>query len=158
MKDLNDLAPGLDNAGQPLEDLLTAGQPTKEHFERLAASGYRTVIDLRELGEPRDLAEDEAVRATGMQYTNIPVGHDTVDGKTFERFRRILKNPENRPVLVHCSSANRVGALLIPYLVLDEGKTTKEATEIAAQVGLKSGKLERAALRYVRAVSERRHP
>ena len=158
MKDLNELAPGLDNAGQPLEDVATAGQPTQEHFERLARAGYKTVIDLREPGEPRDLDEDESVRATGMQYINIPVGHDTVDGETFERFRRILEDPENRPLLVHCSSANRVGALLIPYLVLDEGKTTEEATEIAAQVGLKSEELERATLRYVRAVEERQHP
>lgn len=158
MKDSNELAPGLDNSGQPLEDVATAGQPAKEHFERLAASGYRTVIDLRQPGEHRELEEDEAVRATGMHYINLPVGHDTIDGETFERFRQILKDLENRPVLVHCSSANRVGALLIPYLVLDEGKTTEEAMEIAGQVGLRSEELERAALRYLHALSERRHP
>ncbi len=51
-------------------------------------------------------------------------------------------------MLVHCSSANRVGALLIPYFVLDEEKSTEEAVKIASEVGLKSDELKQAALRY----------
>jgi hypothetical protein len=42
-----------------------------------------------------------------------------------------------------------VGALLVPYLVLDEGKSTEEAEEIATGVGLKSDELKEAALEYV---------
>ena len=62
-----------------------------------------------------------------------------------------LQDGGRRPVLAHCSSANRVGALLIPYLILDEGSTPEKAKEIAAEVGLRSNRLERAALRYVSA-------
>jgi len=84
-----------------------------------------------------------------MEYVNIPVGHEDIHDKTFDRFRELMRDGGCRPMLVHCSSANRVGALLIPYLVLDEGKSTEEAREIAAQVGLRSTSLERAAFRYV---------
>lgn len=149
MKDLNELAPDLDNAGQPLEGVVTAGQPTKEHFERLAEAGYRTVIDLREPEERRELDEPEVVQWAGMEYVSIPVGHDDIDNETFDRFRELMADRKRRPVLVHCSSANRVGALLIPYLLLDEGRSPEEAREIVARVGLRSNKLERAAFRYV---------
>ena len=148
MRDINDVAPGLANAGSPLESVATAGQPNEEHLRRLAEAGYKTIIDLRTLEENRGLDEKEAIRETGMRYVNIPVDHEKVEDETFERFRELVRNPACRPVLVHCSSANRVGALLVPYLVLDEGKTREEALEIARQVGLRSDELEQAALRY----------
>ncbi len=59
-----------------------------------------------------------------------------------------MSNPEHRPMLVHCTSANRVGALLIPYLVLDKGNTPEEAVEMAPEVILKSDELKQVALRY----------
>ncbi len=86
-----------------------------------------------------------------MEYVNIPVGHEDIDDETFDRFRELIRDGGRRPVLVHCSSANRVGALLIPYLILDEGRTPEKAREIAAEVGLRSNRLERAAFRYVSA-------
>ena len=148
MTDIQEIAPGLDNPGQPLEDIATAGQPEEEHLKRLAEAGYKTVVDLRIPEEDRGLDEQESARQAGMEYVNIPVGHEEVNDETFERFRELMADPERRPVLVHCSSANRVGALLIPYLVLDEGKSTEEAVKIASEVGLKSDELKQAALRY----------
>ena len=148
MRDVNDVAPGLTNAGSPLEGVATAGQPNEEHLRRLAEAGYKTVIDLRTLEEDRGLDEKEAVREAGMEYVSIPVGHETVEDETFKRFRELMRDPGRRPALVHCSSANRVGALLVPYLILDEGKTTGQALGVARRVGLRSDALERAALRY----------
>ena len=57
MKDIHEIAPGMTNAGQPLEDVATAGQPKKEHFQRLAEAGYKTVIDLRTLEESRGVTQ-----------------------------------------------------------------------------------------------------
>ncbi len=148
MTDIQEIAPGLDNPGQPLEDIATAGQPEEEHLKRLAEAGYKAVVDLRTPEEDRGLDEPEAARQAGMEYVNIPVGHEDVEDETFERFRELMKDPERRPVLVHCSSANRVGALLIPYFVLDEEKSTEKAVKIASEVGLKSDELKQAALRY----------
>ncbi|HVF03017.1 MAG TPA: protein tyrosine phosphatase family protein [Rubrobacteraceae bacterium] len=149
MKDAREIAPDMENAGYPLDKIATAGQPEQEHFERLAEASYKTVVDMRMPEEDRGLDEPEIVRWSGMEYVSIPVGHETVEDETFERFRELMRNPERRPMLVHCSSANRVGALLIPYLVLDEGKTPEEAVEMATEVGLKSDQLKQAALRYV---------
>ncbi len=153
MRDLNEIAPGLQNAGSPLEGVATAGQPDEEHLRILAEAGYKTVIDLRATGEDRGLDEEEIVREAGMEYVNLPVGHETIDDETFERFRRLMTDHDRRPALVHCSSANRVGALLSPYLVLDEGKERKDAVEIGKEVGLSSEELEQAALRYTDAAA-----
>ena len=148
MKNIQEIAPGLEDPGQPLEYVATAGQPEEEHLRRLAEAGYKTVVDLRTSEEDRGFDEPEVVRQVGMEYVNIPVGHETIEDETFEQFRQLMKDPERRPVLVHCSSANRVGALLIPYLVLDEGKSAGEAEEVASEVGLRSDELRQAALRY----------
>ncbi len=155
MKDINEIAPGLTNAGSPLEDVATAGQPDEQHLRSLAEAGYRTVIDLRTAGEDRGLDEEDVVREAGMEYANLPMGHETVEDKTFDRFRQFMTDPGRRPALVHCSSANRVGALLIPHLILDEGKNHEEAVETASGVGLRSEDLKRRALEYARAHERR---
>ncbi len=147
-KKIDEIAPGLRNANQPLKGVATAGQPEVGHFGRLASAGYRTAIDLREPGEDRGLDEPETVRRAGMEYANVPVSHEDVDDETFDRFRELMAEPERRPVLVHCASANRVGALLIPYLILDAGMDAEEASLAASRVGLRSENLRRAALRY----------
>ena len=152
MRDVSEITPGLDNVGQPLEYLVTAGQPEEEHLKRLAEAGYKTVVDLRTPGEtPRPEEWGMVVRQSGIEYVNIPVAHKNIDDETFDRFRGLIRDGGRRPVLVHCSSANRVGALLIPYLILDEGMTPEKTKEIAAEVGLRSNRLERAAFRYVSA-------
>lgn len=153
MRDINEIAPGLSNAGSPLEGVATAGQPDAEHLRNLAEAGYKTIIDLRAVGEDRGLDEEETVREAGMKYVNTPVGHETVEEETFERFRELMTDPSRRPALVHCSSANRVGALLIPYLFLDEKKSREEAVEIGEEVGLSSEELKRSALRYAEAAT-----
>jgi protein tyrosine phosphatase (PTP) superfamily phosphohydrolase (DUF442 family) len=118
----------------------------------LAEAGYKTVVDLRTPEEtPRPDEWGMVVRRAGMEYVNIPVGHIDIDNETFDRFRELMRDGGRRPMLVHCSSANRVGALLIPYLILDEGRTPEKARKIATGVGLRSNRLERAAFSYVSA-------
>jgi uncharacterized protein (TIGR01244 family) len=148
MKDINEIAPGLTNAGSPLEGVATAGQPDEDHIRSLAEAGYKTVIDLRTTEENRGLDEEEVVREAGMEYINIPVGHQTINDETFQRFRQLMASHGRRPALVHCSSANRVGALLIPYLILDEGKNHEAAVKTGEEVGLSSEELKEAALQY----------
>lgn len=150
MRYIAEIAPGLANAGAPLEGIATAGQPDVEHLRRLADAGYRTIIDLRPPREERGYDEPETVRRAGMRYVSLPVEPEGPDSTVFERFRELMRDTGHRPALVHCSSANRVGALLIPYLILDEGRTEEDTLETARRVGLRSGELEQAALRYAK--------
>lgn len=153
MKDIKEVAPGLINSFQPIEGVTTSGQPEAEHFGELASAGYRMVVDLRDPGETRDFDEVVAVIMAGMEYVNIPVTPETVGYEDFSQFRELLDDPARRPVLVHCSSGDRAGGLLLPYLILDEGMAPEEAEEVASQAGLENEVLEQAALRYVSLVS-----
>lgn len=147
-QDLRSAASKLPNGQISLEGIATAGQPDPDDLRRLAEAGYKVVVDLRVPGEPRGFDEETAVRDAGMEYVNLPVAGPPSD-ETFESLRRLLRDPEKRPALVHCGSANRVGGALIPYLVLDEGKDPKEAVETAVRIGLRSRELVDRALDYV---------
>jgi protein tyrosine phosphatase (PTP) superfamily phosphohydrolase (DUF442 family) len=134
-----------------LEGVATAGQPEQEHLERLAEAGYRTVLDVRTLEEDPGFDESETVRNAGMEYVNMPleVKPEAFTDEVFDRARELLADPDHRPILVHCASAVRVAPLLIPYLILDEGRSSDEAVEIASQVGPQQDELTDVALRYV---------
>jgi protein tyrosine phosphatase (PTP) superfamily phosphohydrolase (DUF442 family) len=150
MKDVREIAPGLENAGYPLEGVATTGQPEQKHLEQLAEAGYRTVLDLRTSEEDPGFDESETVRSAGMEYVNMPleVKPEAFTDEVFDRARDLLADPERRPILVHCVSAVRVAPLLIPYLILDEGRSPDEAIEIASQVRPQQDELTDAAFQY----------
>src|SRR5919202_4415887 len=150
MKDVREIAPGLEDAAYPLEGVATAGQPEQEHLEQLAEAGYRTVLDLRTSEEDPGFDESEAVRSTGMEYVNMPleVKLEAFTDEVFGRAGELLTDPERRPILVHCASAVRVAPLLIRYLILDEGRSPEEAVGIASQAGPQKDELTDTARRY----------
>jgi uncharacterized protein (TIGR01244 family) len=92
--------------------LVSAGQPEPRHWRPLAAAGLRSVIDLRPASEQPQRDEAAEVAAAGMRYLKLPIadaqalGRDTV--VQFDRALGLLP----APVLVHCASGNRVGALI----------------------------------------------
>lgn len=146
---LPDVTAQLPNGHCPLPDVATGGQPAPGRFVELARAGCRLVIDLRNPDEPRGFDERSAAAQHGMQYVNLPVGYEGISHEVFDRFRDLLRDPEHRPALVHCTTANRVGAMLIPYLVLDEGHDPDAAVDLASRVGLRSPVLARAAFDYL---------
>lgn len=146
--DIQEIVPGLANAACPLPGVVTAGQPTPDELERLAEAGYKTILDLRAPEEPRGYDEEAAARDAKMEYVNIPVTPATLADEDFDRFRELMRDPARRPIVVHCGTANRVGALLIPYLILDEGKDPEDAFRVAVDVGLRSQELADAATAY----------
>ena len=145
---LRTIVPDLVNASCPTDDIATAGQPNEAHLRQLAANGYRTVVDLRHASEPRGYDEAGAVVDAGMEYVRLPV-LGPPDDETVEQFRALVRDQGRRPMLVHCASANRVGVVLIPYLVLDEGYTPEAALDAAVKAGLRSRELAQAAFDYI---------
>ena len=148
---MDDLTDSIANASWPLPTVMTAGQPTERQLRQLADAGVATVIDIRPAGEPRGFDEARAVAATGMRYEPLPVTGDTLDARTFDAFRALMRDRGDEPVVVHCASANRVGAVMLPYLVLDEGKSIDEATAMAGRIGLRSPEMLAKARAYLSA-------
>lgn len=95
-----------------LVGITTAGQPSAAGLSALAAAGYKSVIDLRAANEDRGLDEKKTVEELGMRYTNLPVsGADDITFKNADELDKLLAAAP-KPVLLHCSTSNRVGALL----------------------------------------------
>jgi len=109
------------------------------------------VLDCRDRMEPRPLREPEDVAAVGLEYLCIPMGHARGSDATLEQIRDALKaSVGTKPVLFHCASGNRVGAALIPYLMLDQGFAEEDAVNTAMRVGMRSAELMEWVLDYVR--------
>ena len=118
----------------PVSGITTAGQPTEEGFKVFADNGYVAVIDLRTPGEDRGLDEPAVVEGLGMEYVNFPIGRDGVTFANAEALGELLDKYEE-PVLVHCGSANRVGALFAIKAFSDTGDID-EALEVGRAAGL----------------------
>ncbi len=97
---------------EPADGITAAGQPNENGLRELADSGYVAVIDLRTEGEDRGLDEQAVVESLGMDYVSLPIeGRGAISFENAAKLDQILAKYD-QPVLVHCGSSNRVGALL----------------------------------------------
>ena len=119
---------------RPANEIAFAGQPDEDAFKVFADSGYAAIIDLRTDREDRGLDEQVVVESLGMDYVSLPIGSD---GISFENARALdeLLSGYDKPVLVHCASGNRVGALLALRASLN-GAGDAAALEVGKKGGL----------------------
>jgi protein tyrosine phosphatase (PTP) superfamily phosphohydrolase (DUF442 family) len=154
MADMLSALTGVPNPRQPLPNLATAGQPGRANFEALKAAGTEVILDIRDPMEPRPLDEPETVRQLGMEYLNVPVLQGMLDDEMLDRSLAVLRQNAGRPTLLHCASANRVGGVLIPYFILDQGMSEDDAVETAMKIGLRGADLLEWGLDYARRKKE----
>jgi uncharacterized protein (TIGR01244 family) len=135
----------------------TGGQPSDQAFSKLAANGFRSVLNLRTAAEGVDLEKERTlVEQSGMRYINIPVVTSAPKAEQVDEFIRVVKDKANHPMLIHCRSANRVGAFMMIYLVVDQGWTEAKAEEEAIKIGLKNEELKSFARDYIKQRKQRK--
>lgn len=123
------------NAKTPLEGVTSGGQPTEDEFRHAAKLGYQTVVNLRTDGEEIPFDEPALVEELGMKYVHLPIaGADGITSANAAALAEILDDAE-RPILLHCGSGNRVGALF----ALDAHERLGQDAETALQTGLDAG-------------------
>lgn len=119
------------NLRTPEANVFASGQPTQEQLQLLASSGVKHIINLRPSSE-QDWDEGAYVKSLGMEYHNIPVaGADGVSSANAQQLNDLLGSLNGQPLLVHCASSNRVGALR----ALTAGETNGAALESAIATG-----------------------
>jgi len=130
--------PEIPNARSPLDGVWSGGQPTAEQIGEAAEAGFRTVINLRGAGEPGYEWEAEAVERLGLRYVHIPVaGAAGLTRENVERLDVALRDAlPNGPVLLHCGSGNRIGAMLALREAWLRGATSNEALRLGLAAGL----------------------
>jgi uncharacterized protein (TIGR01244 family) len=127
--------------------LLLAGQPEPGDIGTIKARGIERVITLRTDGEI-DWDEAAALKETGIELIQVPFrSPDSLNDKVFDQIRKLLKDPQ--PTLLHCGSANRVGAVWLTHRVLDQGVPLETALEEAKTIGLRSEDYEAKARDYI---------
>jgi uncharacterized protein (TIGR01244 family) len=127
--------------------LATAGLPAPDALAKLKEMGFRTVVNLRT--EQEGAAEERrVVEAEGLRYVSVPVTAGSLSLADAEAVEEVLLNPSSRPVLLHCTSANRAGAVWA-LIQAHEGKTLDEALAAGREAGLRSPQLEAAVRRLL---------
>ena len=115
--------------------ITSSGQPSEAALKVFADAGYEAVIDLRGPDEDRGYDEASAVEAAGLDYVTLPVlVSDGISVENAEKLDTLIEQYDG-PVLVHCGSGNRVGALLAISKSLD-GADDEEAIAYGRSAGL----------------------
>lgn len=122
---------------RPSERLVIGGQPTAELLREAAKSGIKVVVNLR--SEAEDPGYDEAALAAelGLAYLRVPVdGPAGLAEDNVRLFDAVLDQVGDEPVLMHCSTGNRVGAMFALHAARYRGLDTEAAIEFGEAHGL----------------------
>jgi len=92
------------------QNVALAGRVNASGVETLKAEHYDAVVDLRTPEEGIE-TERNALEGSGIEYINIPVGHDSLSENTTKKFSDTMDRLEGKKVLVHCQSGNRAGMM-----------------------------------------------
>ena len=123
----------------PERGFVSTGQPDGEVLQKIADGGFVAVIDLRTDDEDRGFDEQKEVERLGMQYVSLPVaGNSDFKFEKAAKLDRLLADFDG-PVLLHCGSGNRVGALFALRASL-RGASDEDALEEGIAAGLTRGK------------------
>lgn len=130
--------------------ICTGGQPSLDDLARLKSEGVKAVLNLRRPDEFDAAAEAAKAKELGLRYFDIPVSTADPRSEQVDEFLKILADPANRPVFIHCHSANRVGAFWMIRRVLVDGWKLEDAEREAEKIGMRSKNLRQFALTYIR--------
>jgi uncharacterized protein (TIGR01244 family) len=129
------------NGAEPFPGVFVGGQPEPSQLAAASEAGIRTVINLRRSDERGTKGEQERVEGLGMNYLSIPItGPDDFDEQNARALSDALAQAEH-PVMVHCGSGPRVGALFAMRAFYVDGMTAEEALEVGRAAGM--GRYER---------------
>lgn len=132
-----------------------AGQPSPEDFRIAKKDGLKTVVNLRTKPEFQ-FDEAKHLKSLDIEYHHVPFrSPDTLTDKVFDAVRKVLKDKKKQPVMVHCASANRVGAVWLAHRVLDGNVKYKDALKEAKTVGLRTAAFEERAQEYIEAARKK---
>lgn len=117
--------------------LAAAGQPTPDALRQLKAQGFKTVVNLRAETEPGVKQEAELAKELGLQYVSVPVTPASFSQEQVDAVAKVLDDEGAGPVLLHCGSANRVGAVWA-VIQAQHGNSEEDALAEGKRVGLTS--------------------
>jgi uncharacterized protein (TIGR01244 family) len=132
------------------EQFCTGGQPSMENLQKMKEQGVRSVVNLRQASEYNFEAEAGMVKKLELRYFHIPVDKNNLKDEQADEFLKVTSDAKNRPIFIHCTSANRVGAFwMIRRALVDNWKVEDAETE-GRKMGMHDEKLREFALDYIK--------
>lgn len=126
----------LPNYQRPENSVLVSGQPSAEQLKMLQEIGVQHIVTLRPASE-LNWDEQAVVTGLGMQFHRIPVnGAAGVTTENAAELNALLETLNGQPVLLHCASGNRVGALTALHYGQQQGYTADQALAEGKRWGL----------------------
>lgn len=117
------------------DEVWISGQPDAGQLAAARDAGLRTVVSLCPAGEC-GWDERAAAAALGLAYATLPVGAACdLTPAAAHRLHELLESCA-KPVLVHCGSGNRVGALFALKAFHVHGHTPEDALAHGRAAGL----------------------
>jgi tyrosine-protein phosphatase SIW14 len=117
----------IDNFGQVNDNYYRGSQPAGRDYADLAAIGVKTLVNLT--SDDADPEERAMAERAGMHYFQIPMTtHEPPTQEQLAQFLRIVDDPANQPVYVHCvGGRHRTGVMTAAYRMTEEGWTADRA-------------------------------
>lgn len=132
---LKDCAPLADELYAPIKAysralpwLACAGTLEKKDIKTIKNAGFKTVIDLRTAKEDK-INEKSLFSAENISYTNLEVKASGITKDQLDRFIELVEKSE-KPILVHCASSGRVGAMITLYHIKKNSMDIETAFEL----------------------------
>jgi tyrosine-protein phosphatase SIW14 len=111
----------IDNFGRVNDNYYRGAQPEGRDYTDLAAIGVKTLVNLT--SDDADPGERAMAERAGMQYFQIPMTtHQPPTDAQLAEFMRIVNDPANQPVFVHCvGGRHRTGVMTAAYRMSEDG-------------------------------------
>ncbi len=128
---------------------ILCGQPSATDFAEAKKRGIKVILSVRTQGEV-NWDEKAAVEKAGLKFEHIPFRTtESLNDKVFAKTLKLLANQKKEPVLFHCGSANRVGAIWATHRVLNDGLSIEAAFKEGKEVGLRNMEYAKKAIKYI---------
>ena len=128
----------MENVLNITDDLAVARfEPEPDGFGRIADEGFRSLVSLQTKGEDQKLkpdAERRLVEKAGLTFYHQDVSGDSLSDEAVDRFRAELERLP-RPVLLHCASGKRSGAMTMMHVGSKQGMSGDQVIEKAESMG-----------------------
>ncbi|TRW48883.1 hypothetical protein FM042_07830 [Aliidiomarina halalkaliphila] len=127
------------NIQRPTAEHFTGGQPTREQLAAFAELGVKNVVNLRPPSETEDFNPAAWATEETMAYFHIPIaGGADLTPHYVGIFHEVMNRIEGESSLLHCASANRVGAMVALRAHWHQGVELEEAIALGKAYGLTS--------------------
>ena len=132
------------------DNLAGAAIPTQNAYSKAAASGFRSVLTLRNPQDRVDLVRERLmVEKNGLHYFNIAATSRPPNAREVDTFLQLTRDRSNHPMLINCAFADRVAPFMMIFRIVEQGWSQERAIQEAVQSGSNGKELQKFAGDYI---------